>query len=505
MVDYKRLLAEHGFVKGMYKGGKATDTFYEYYKYDENGVAQLKDPKRYRELLKKVHQEWAEHQRYSFIEVDFPAPLLKHRISYQVPDLSIEEPYFWVLDTLRMFFPIVDKLEDSFSASENSAFFGVTQQRLGIQQDKVGQYLATIGKMVKELFQMIRELRILDERLAYYRKSKAEVSKPIEQRRKKDEITLKGIFIDLVQGGGKSPASVYGMARELEFVTLPDLFFDTPPLRENELETYVDNLKGFNDAVLRVLKRHLNHFSMWKQRTHQEHETRKEFMLNYLNQHYEIIQMYITWIKPYLKTAQRLSMKGKHQDSADLVSSFEGAMMDVEFLGYNPGSQTCVLVTFNYRTRPHMKFVQEGYQRGPVHVGKMDMEIRLYDWNYEQVMSYKKLKEKEVFALIGDISGSIQESMDALGGDLKKYLDQAKKAAAEDKGEEKKTPKSKTNQSIFRKMFGDFLPPEKKGAAAASSAKAYQPKKQGNALKFHGFVAFQVYHTFKKAHRMITW
>ena len=103
-----------------------------------------------------------------YISTGFPKPQKSYRLTYEVYDLSIEEPYFWVLDTLKDSFPIVEKLEDSFAAAENSAFFGVTQQRLGAQQDKATQFLVAVGKMVKELFQIVRELRILDERIHYY-------------------------------------------------------------------------------------------------------------------------------------------------------------------------------------------------------------------------------------------------------------------------------------------------------------------------------------------------
>ena len=43
--------------------------------------------------------------------------------------------------------------------------------------------------------------------------------------RESAEITLKGIWVDMVEQGAKNPASVYGMAREVQFTTLPDLFF----------------------------------------------------------------------------------------------------------------------------------------------------------------------------------------------------------------------------------------------------------------------------------------
>ncbi|HLC89179.1 MAG TPA: hypothetical protein VJG49_04025, partial [Candidatus Nanoarchaeia archaeon] len=100
--------------------------------------------------------------RYAYNKTGFPEPIKTFHLSWEVPDLTIEEPYFWYLQELQYTFPIIEKLEDSFSAAEHSAVFGISQQRLGAQQDKVSQFLATTGKMIKELFQMVRELRIID-------------------------------------------------------------------------------------------------------------------------------------------------------------------------------------------------------------------------------------------------------------------------------------------------------------------------------------------------------
>src|SRR3989338_7168690 len=102
----------------------------------------------------------------SIIPTGYPSPIIRYRLYVEGYNISIEEPYFWILEYLRFFwgYPYVDKITDLFAAAENSAFFGVSQQRIGLQQDKVSQFLATVGKMVKELFQLVRELRVLDER-----------------------------------------------------------------------------------------------------------------------------------------------------------------------------------------------------------------------------------------------------------------------------------------------------------------------------------------------------
>ncbi|MFH0701655.1 MAG: hypothetical protein V2A62_04410 [Candidatus Woesearchaeota archaeon] len=451
----------------------------------------------------------------------FPKPLHRYYVVWEVYDLSLEEPYFWILDSLKENFPEILKLEDSFAAAENSAFFGVTQQRLGAQQEKVSQYLATAGKMIKEMFQMVRELRILDERLGYYRDVNEEIKKMIAQRGKSAEITLKGVFIDLVQGGGKSASSVYGMARELEFVTLPDLFFDAPPFKDkDELEGHIAGLrKDFNQNVLRVLERHLRQYMEWRLRTGVEHENRRRFMLQYLLQHFRIIQMYVVWVKPYLRHVARLSMKGSRMRSADLVSAFEGSMLDVELLARRKtkegvGANSCILASFTYRTRPELKIVQEGYQRGPVHIGRLHLTLRAYAWSDKQIENYTRLKEKETMMLMSDISGAVSGAMDALGEELDRYIAEARGEEYKKKEEGGKKSEKKEEKSFAEKFFGDFYTPkdikDKKKSSKPSSKKDKEAKeKLDAALKSAGKGVtgdcFIMYKNFKKSRGMTSW
>jgi hypothetical protein len=468
-------------------------------------------------LLKKYgfdKEEQRETIKETFGPTGFPQPLKYYQQTMEAYDLSLEEPYFWILDNFKENFPIVEKLEDSFAASENSAFFGATQQRLGAQQDKVSQFLATVGKMIKELFQMVRELRILDERLGYYNEAAAQLGKDIGKRSKSSEITLKGIFIDLVQGGAKNAASVFGMSRELEFVTLPDLFFDAPVFANtNELDRHISGLEeDFNKNVLRVLQRHLKQFMEWKKRTHEEHDNRRVFMLQYLNQHFQIIKMYVQWIKPYLKHVASLTMHDKNMSSADLVSAFEGSLLDVEVLTRKrtpvgeSGANACILATFTYRTRPELKVIQEGYQRGPVHIGKFEMNFRVYAWTDKQVQAYKDLKEEETIAIIGDVSTSVKEAMESLGEQLYVYLDEAKGAKKKEEA-----PKEVVKKSFMEKFFGDFYTPKVKNSKEAVTD-AQLEKDHAKAAKLaekvvaHAtFHAYNIKRNFKKAHRMIAW
>ncbi len=475
--------------------------------------AYVNDPTYRSKLLKEYgfEEEEAEIISGEYQKTGFPKSLRNCRLLWEVYDLSLEEPYFWLLDYFKDGFPIIEKIEDSFAAAENSAFFGVTQQRLGAQQDRISQFLATMGKMVKELFQMVRELRIIDERLGYYRAIDDELKKPLEQRSKTADITMKGLFVDLVQGGGKSAASVYGMARELEFITLPDLFFDAPPFKDDaELNQHLESLKeNFNKNVRRVLQRHLGQYLEWKKRTHQEHENRKIFQLKYLQQHFDIIKMYLTWVKPYLRHARALTMKEKSLTSAELISAFEGSLLDIEILARKQigKAHSCVLVTFNYRTRAELKVQQEGYQRGPVHIGRMVVTFRAYAWSDEQLQNYKALKQKELFELLGDVSTSVQQAMESLGDELFRYLEEAKGNKAEEK---KSAKKEEAKKSFAEKFFGDFYTPKSvksKGPSAKDLEKEAAALKEaiGKAINPAMFHAFNAYHLFKKAHRMAAW
>ena len=128
---------------------------------------------------------------------------------------SVERHYFLVLKLLREFGFEVVKTKDTYSTSITSAYWGSIEQRRTIQQEKAAQYLGVIGNMIKSMFQIIRSLRIMDERKKLYDQAKNGPDK------KSAEIALKGIWIDMVEGAGKNPSSVYGLATQVGFSTLP--------------------------------------------------------------------------------------------------------------------------------------------------------------------------------------------------------------------------------------------------------------------------------------------
>ncbi|MBU2561774.1 MAG: hypothetical protein KKD17_05750 [Nanoarchaeota archaeon] len=478
--------------------------------------------------------DWDERARGSNLPeelvpvTNFPKPIHKIRLVYQSFNQSIEEVYFWLLASLREDFGLHDvkKITDIFTASEQSAFWGQAQQRLTIQQGQVSNYLATIGKLTKELFQIVREMRILDERLALYNESNKAVeskSSVFDRRMSQSaEIVLRSYWVDLKDGGVKSPGSVYGLASTLGYTALPDLFFAAPPMRKDEVDRYVDSLK-FNVKVKDVLRKKLKAYLVWKEFTYSEISNRRKFTLKFLRQHYNAIQMYINWVKPYLRNVRRLEQNFTRTMSEDLIGAFEGSFTEIEIVCSRKSAKHChsvVVLDVLFRTQPHMDFHQEGYQhKGPVHVGRTEFTMRGYVWTDEEMADYVRMREQETLDLLGDVDTSLKEAIEALGDDLRNYLKEAGEKFPEDtkKEEEQKAAEKKRFEQMkgavepftalfggFKEIFGALLPSFKKKDKGKPTSwelggdrkKAAGPMK--NAI-------WNTYKNFKKAHKMITW
>jgi len=338
-------------------------------------------------------------------------------------------------------FTIHEKIVDTFAASEQSAMFGSSAQRLAAQQDKVAQYLGTIGQMTRQLFQIVRDIRLTKEReLLYVRSKGGDYSA---------DKSLKSSWVDLIDNGpqGIKASSIYGMATQLGYTTLPDLFFNTKPdMQADEVDSYVfgDKKKGtkgldFNDKVRNVLARKLASYVAWRDSTEKEVAARVKFTLRYLRQHYNSIKLYIDWVKPYLKNIKRLTMDREHQISADLIGSFEGSVLETELLTRKPGKYgvyPIVLVTFFFKTRPVMQTGQD-YSRGPQHIGRVELTFRAYSWDDDQIAAYKKIKMQEDFEMLKEIDATLADSLESLGDEIKDYLvDAGEKFGEEDEQED---------------------------------------------------------------------
>lgn len=507
------LLVRNGFIKSDFKG---------LYK-EEGGLYSKKEIKPEEPAIDPSHadQEKDEEVNISsnkqYYLTDFPKPAWRLRLVTESFNMSLEELYFWSINHIRQDqgFHRLIKITDAFSASENSAFFGQSAQRLSIQEDRASGFLRGISELVKTLFQIVRELRNIDERLEPYKKWK--------QSRSADS-TLKGFFSDFAEnkGGQMQPGSIYHLANQVGYAALPDLFFNTFVYDTNKIDSVVDPMT-FNKNVKAVLKRKLFQFIVWKEKTEHELEARRKFQIKYLRQHYLVIKTYMSWVKPYLKHIKRLQMKDEQLESPDLISSFETSATEIEVLAIKEipknGLRSCVLMTYEFTTRPVLQYRQE-YQQGPVHVGRGRMTLRSYAWSDAQINAYKKMRDEEDRELLGLVDDQLGAAMEMLGEDLDSYLREAEGTIKEEKKPNPKDNKKKNKMKLLASedsIFDPFISIFKGFAEIGSvfvpkQAKSlFTPKvkriamKAGPAIGGANFAMWQVYNNYKKAHGMLSW
>jgi len=439
---------------------------------------------------------------------------------------GVERYYYWFLRTMQAtnFFGMnmdVEKIRDVFGGGEASSMWGNIEQRKTLQQDKASQFLGTIGNMLKSTFQILRELRILDERKEYYDKS--------EKGDKSAEVALKSIWVDMVEGGGQNPTSVTGLSQKVGFVTLPDLFYSVSAKNADAVDGVVEKLKegGVNKTIRTVLARKLKQFYIWKDKTGKEVRTRKKFVLKYLRQHFNVIKMYISWVRPYLQNVQRLQMQENRSD-VDVASAFETAKVELELMGIGKAYEVSdpvtsesrtmkfkkvfpiTLVKLKHVTLPQMQFQSE-YQRGPIHTGRTDIVIEAYTATKEEIEQYKKEKDKEDIELLA----SVNSAMESLKEELDKYLEEAGEQSVIEAKEEAEYAKMKASEGIltpftsifkgFGDMFGALVPkPAKKKIGEETITSQEAASEAGAAKGAAAANAWQMYNTFKKVHGMYT-
>lgn len=215
-------------------------------------------------------------------------------------------------------------------------------------------------------------------------------------------------------------------------------------------------------------------------------------------------------------------MDQSKMETPDILVAFETSMIEVEILAKKPQKPVkvgekdinvhqIILMHFWFRTRPEMSYVQEGYQKGPLHVGRVQMTFRCYAWSEEEIQLYKKMREQEDFRLLGLIDGSVKAAMEALGDELMRYLEEA--------GEEMKKiekPKESTPTIVspfanvykgFKDMFTLYKGVKKTPQPKRPSKKdLYQLDlvKTAAATEAKGSM-WSIYHHFKKHHGMLNW
>jgi hypothetical protein len=416
------------------------------------------------------------------------------------------------------------KLKDQFDASVSSSFHGQIGTKISAIQGQVSNYLSQIGQLTKTLLPLVREVRMMDERMQYYKNSyvskdnrgKKDADQKAQEKARQNEITLKSTWIEVVEQGMQNPNSVYSMSTKLGFVTLPDLFFATNPLgkdakeQKKNLEKVLGAMEeqhALNKKVRDALTKKLTQYYTWKERTQIEMEHTWKFRLKSLKQHYNVINLYKSWLIPNLTTLKALQMKND-TTGFHIVSSFESSKLELELLidlKEKKGWHACVLVRMLYFTRPDLHYTSSG-QKQPIHAGRIEISIEPYVASKDDIEWYRKHCEKESLKLVSgtdvDIGKDIESILNSLGEDVEKYLKEA-----EGKEEKKKKDKKpdKNLSDPFKEVANFFkqFKPGKDGAPSRKDmeAKAAAKKKQAG---FAALMAWVAYDVFKKGNGMYT-
>jgi len=304
------------------------------------------------------------------------------------------------------------------------------------------------------------------------------------------------------------------LAQQLQFTSLPDLFFSVTVKKGQDAGDAVEEQASeFNDMVKNALKRKLKQYHAWKDATYTEMKSRRGFTIKYLEQHYQVIKMYMQWVKPYIKHIERLSGSTDLLNNPRMIAAFESSLIEVELLARMimqgaKDSYVCLLLTFEYSTKPSMQFTGDsGYHRGPVHVGATRITWRSYAWNMEQIKNYQAMRDKQDMELLSSVDESLKSAMDALGDDLFAYLEEARRTKRPEEEKEEK-PKGGTLFEPFisvgkgvgevfgvdlKELWGGIFPKQKQGSG--------EPNAAGLAKK----MCWVHYSIFKKAHGLLAW
>jgi hypothetical protein len=524
-----RLLVKYGFVNGK---GKANPKFTDYWKEEDNKKRFVKFEKiTDDECLQWADMEVAEISKNEKAPTGYPSTDNRHVLGIQDPNKGIlENVYFWILGHMTEAWSMnqVYKVVDSFAGSSQSSFFGAGSQRLSIIQDRVSNTLQTIGALTKDMFPQIHELHIWDERQGWYDRMK--------EGDKAADMTLKGIWIDLIEGGTENPGSVYGLAAKVGFAILPDLFFNTFVESPEKVDEVVDkDCADYNKEVRNILKRKLFQYTRWRIESEREVRTRRRFLVRYLRQHFHAIKMYMGWVKPYLKQMKFTQQNADFNERPELINAFEGSVMEIEILAtklWDKKFKPVALLNFYYTTKPEMNITDPTYQhRGPMHGGEVYVTFRAYSWTQDQIDNYRKMRDEEDFELLKEVDGGFKAALDEMGEDLVKYIEeigptvlneqelknQARKEQEEAEAEAKAKKKGGdfTKSAFepfigvfggFKDLFGPLIPFsfDKKQKTPYKVALQDKENKSG-ALKNAKLVIKMALKNYRKAHKMITW
>ncbi len=441
-------------------------------------------------------------------------------------DGKIEPKYFWIIGFMRddLGMKEILKILDTYSASEASGFYQKMGAGIGGLQDRVGNYMGTVGNLLKNFFKYMREMKILKSFLTLIEES----NKIMGDRKfvidlhsdfkNAAEIALKARWIDVVEGGTQNKGSVLGLAQQVGFGTLPQLFFHTHVRKPEDVADAVKNYeKEMPQMVRDILIRKLKEYMHWREDTYTAYIHRKNILLANIKQIYYSIKTYIEWLKPLLRTLKRMQMDSDMKDSADILAAIEQSIIEVRLFGKaakNGKYNGIVDVSLRFRTFPEARYDQRSQSNVITHSGRIELVLRSRIMTDDQIAAYKVWQEKDDVDLLTGYLEISEDNLNDMAKDMWTYITEAEKEKSdkEPKKEEKKEkPSGKAYEPFveifrgFRDIGKVFIPDIKSGADKKDAAKSDDEKDKKDAREDAAKKLWTLYNVYKKSNRMVTW
>ena len=453
-------------------------------------------------------------------------PLEQHKLGYDAVSESLEPVYFWLLDNLEEEYGAEPKkLIDTFASSYGSGHFSEMGQKATTMQQQGMQMLGAINQVVKSIINLIYDLKEFKMRLELYEHRTSE--KPEEKEGAL--LSLKQVWLDTVdikRGNSSIKAMAISGANAPNFVTLIDGFMaiiDLKTLHERHEEGKLD----LNDRVYRLLEQRFAEFEIWLDKSYQEIKKRFEIEKAYLKSQVSTVKLYARWAKPYLEAAKRLEQNASRTSA--LVNSFNSSILELTLFSskehlvkedvdrnrvpkmyldkVKEKYQECVVVELKFTTIPEKTSQQGGYGFR----GRVGITFTSYSLSTGEIELMSKAIEKDDFdEAFGAISGSTDETLNALKGDLDELLGEKE----EEKKDEKKEEKKSDDSNPFSALFSIFLPStwQKKEEKKPSDPNAIKVKKDDDFEKVARNYAIisargrcnKMYSSYKGSHGMAT-
>ena len=441
--------------------------------------------------------------------------------------VSLEPKYFWILDFIKKIGFVPIKHMEQIGASVVSQFFGEMSMRKQHLEKRGMEILATVNTVVRSVINLLYDLREFDRRISIYNDLKS------DEKKKKDasDKALKRVWMDEVDIR-KGNGSINAMAaqRGLEFTTLRDAFM---------IANNLDDLEkmDINRRVKDVLKGRLEEYVYWRDESEKELRQRKRIEVAYLQSQIHSLKLYSQWARPYLEAAQRLSFEDVNVKDPELIQAFDQNQIRImiratkkyhqkDFFkraalerGYSapvtwskaerakaetekrgPSVIGVLEIEFIYRTKPTM--VAQSQTGGAYRqAGKVDIYFRGFAMSEAE---YKLLEQQEDFEAMKFIEGMTTESLEAMKGDIERYL-------AEGSAEEEKAKAAAKPQALLDKFLGVGKSAPSAAGGPAILGEFANIGEQSIVNRTKAMLrsemydkTFTVYDIFKKAHKLLS-